>query len=135
MLFFLLTLSCLPLFLGIRAQEHLGVGFINLELFCLVTRLGKLCIIELLLHEQVTSSSFGCLKHTEEDKIYTSAPLLIALPTLDAADNWQLTWEKLDGRFTWQIVEKNVPDGYTVTVQAENGFVTVTNTKKTPDKP
>ena len=53
MLFFLLTLSCLPLFLGIRAQEHLGVGFINLELFCLVTRLGKFCIIELLLHKQI----------------------------------------------------------------------------------
>lgn len=44
MLFFLLTLSCLPLFLGIRAQKHLGVGFINLELFCLVTCLGKFCI-------------------------------------------------------------------------------------------
>ena len=53
MLFFLLTLSCLPLFLGIRAQKHLGVGFINLELFCLVTRLGKFCIIELLLHKQI----------------------------------------------------------------------------------
>ena len=53
MLFFLLMLSCLPLFLGIRAQEHLGVGLINLEPLRFVTRLGKLCIIELLLHEQI----------------------------------------------------------------------------------
>ena len=35
-------LSCLPLFLGIRAQEHLGVGFINLEPLRFVARLGKL---------------------------------------------------------------------------------------------
>ena len=53
MLFFLLTLSCLPLFLGIRAQEHLGVGLINLEPLRFVTRLGKFCIIELLLHKQI----------------------------------------------------------------------------------
>lgn len=46
-------LFCLPLFLCIRAQEQLGVGLINLELLCLVTRLGKLCIIELFLHEQI----------------------------------------------------------------------------------
>ena len=53
MLFFLLALSCLPLFLGIRTKKHLGVGLVNLELLCLVTRLGKLCIIELLLHKQI----------------------------------------------------------------------------------
>lgn len=46
-------LSWLPLFLGIRAQEHLGVGFINLEPLRFVTSLGKLCIIEFLLHEQI----------------------------------------------------------------------------------
>ena len=46
-------LSCLPLVVGIRAQEHLGVGLINLEPLCFVTSLGKLCIIELLLHEQI----------------------------------------------------------------------------------
>ncbi len=46
-------LSCLPLVVGIRAQEHLGVGLINLEPLRFVTSLGKLCIIELLLHEQI----------------------------------------------------------------------------------
>ena len=48
-----MTRSCLPLFLGIRAQEHLGVGLINLEPLRFVTRLGKRRIIELLLHEQI----------------------------------------------------------------------------------
>ena len=48
-----MTRSCLPLFLGIRAQEHPGVGLINLELLCLVPRLGKPRIIEFLLHKQI----------------------------------------------------------------------------------
>ena len=52
-LFFLLMLSGTLLVIGIHAQKHLGVGLINLELFCLVTRLGKCRIIELLLHEQI----------------------------------------------------------------------------------
>ena len=46
-------LSCLPLFIGIRAQEHLGVGLINLELSGLLTCLGKCRIIEFLLHKQI----------------------------------------------------------------------------------
>ena len=46
-------LSCLPLFVGIRAQEHLGVGLINLELSCFLACLGKRRIIEFLLHEQI----------------------------------------------------------------------------------
>ena len=46
-------LSCLPLVVGIRAPEHLGVGLINLEPLRFVTSLGKLCIIELLLHKQI----------------------------------------------------------------------------------
>ena len=46
-------LSCLPLFIGIRAQEHLGVGLINLELSCFLPCLGKRRIIELLLHKQI----------------------------------------------------------------------------------
>ena len=53
MLFFLLTLSCLPLFVGIRAQEHLGVGLINLELSGFLACLGKRCIIKFLLHKQI----------------------------------------------------------------------------------
>ena len=46
-------LSCLPLFIDIRAQEHLRVGLINLELSGFLARLGKRRIIEFLLHKQV----------------------------------------------------------------------------------
>lgn len=77
-------LSCLPLFLGIRAQEHLGVGFINLELFCLVTRLGKLCIIELLLHKQ------------------------IRILRLQALDSWQFFQRQIVKRFLRRLVDEDV---------------------------
>ena len=46
-------LSCLPLFIGIRAQEHLAVGLINLELSGFLACLGKRRIIEFLLHKQI----------------------------------------------------------------------------------
>ena len=46
-------LSCLPLVVGIRAQEHLGVGFINLEMSGFLACLGKRRIIEFLLHKQI----------------------------------------------------------------------------------
>ncbi len=57
MLFFLLMLSCLPLVVGIRAQEHLGVGLINLKLPGFLACLGKRRIIELLLHKQIRIQS------------------------------------------------------------------------------
>ena len=46
-------LSCLPLFIGIRAQKYLGVGLINLKLPGFLACLGKRRIIELLLHKQI----------------------------------------------------------------------------------
>ena len=46
-------LSCLPLVVGIRAQEHLGVGLINLKLPGFLACLGKRRIIEFLLHKQI----------------------------------------------------------------------------------
>ena len=54
-------LSCLPLFLCILPQKHLGVGLINLEPLRFVTRLGKRRIIELLLHEQIGLLKFSAV--------------------------------------------------------------------------
>ena len=57
---------------------------------------------------------------------------------LSAENNWQYTFENLDERYTWKIVEKTVPQGYTVTAQTDNGTVVLTNTKKdspTPSAP
>lgn len=52
---------------------------------------------------------------------------------LTAAGNWTYTWET-DGTYTWTAVERNVPDGYTVTVQSKDGnTIQITNTL--PDNP
>ena len=77
-------LSCLPLFLGIRAQEHLGVGLINLELSGFLACLGKRRIIKLLLHKQI-----GILR-------------------LQALDSGQLFQRQIVKRFLRRLVDDDV---------------------------
>lgn len=55
--------------------------------------------------------------------------------TLNAANQWRHTWEELDGRYQWIIVEKELED-YTVTTTREGVTVVVTNTyAKAPTDP
>lgn len=54
---------------------------------------------------------------------------------LNAANNWMHTWTGLDADHTWQVVEKNVPDGYTVSVGKNGNTFTVTNTLTPPPPP
>ena len=71
-------LPCLPLFLGIRVQEPLLVGFINLELSGFLACLGKRRIIEFLLHKQI-----GILRLREIDGgQFFSAPARQTLSSL-----------------------------------------------------
>ena len=48
---------------------------------------------------------------------------------LSEQNNWEYTWEELDETVLWQVVERNVSDGYTVTVVQEGITFVVTNTK------
>ena len=43
-------------------------------------------------------------------------------------NNWSYTWRNLDGNGNWQIIETNIPKGYTPSYAYKNGVVTVTNT-------
>lgn len=47
--------------------------------------------------------------------------------TLNESNNWQYTWLNLSDAYTWRIVEKSVPDGYTVSVGWDGYVFTVTN--------
>ena len=47
---------------------------------------------------------------------------------LSAANNWRYTWQKLAADGNWQVLETNIPRGYTPSYQAANGTVTITNT-------
>lgn len=49
-------------------------------------------------------------------------------------NNWRYTWENLDGSKQWQVVEKNVPDGYTVTMHQEGTVIAIRN-YHAPGKP
>lgn len=54
---------------------------------------------------------------------------------LNAANNWMHMWTGLNADHTWQVVEKNVPDGYTVSVGRTGVTFTVTNTLTPPPPP
>lgn len=47
--------------------------------------------------------------------------------TLSAADNWRHRWSGLSADFIWQVVERNVPDGYTVRCALEGDIFVITN--------
>lgn len=54
--------------------------------------------------------------------------------TLSAANNWKHEWTNLEAGHNWQVVEKDVPDGYTGLVGKNGNIFTVTNTL-TPSPP
>ena len=54
---------------------------------------------------------------------------------LNAANNWRHQWSGLDAGYTWQVVEKEVPEGYTVSVSQEGITFVVTNTETTEIPP
>ena len=55
---------------------------------------------------------------------------------LSQKNNWEYTWENLDGNSKWQIVEGSVPSGYSVSVTQEGTTFVITNTRsyKLPGK-
>lgn len=56
---------------------------------------------------------------------------------LSQENNWEYTWENLDGSSKWQVVEAETPDGYTVSVAQEGITFVITNTgpSDTPPPP
>lgn len=54
---------------------------------------------------------------------------------LSVKNDWKYTWVDLDDRYTWQVVEKEVPEGYKVSVQNDGSTIVLTNSLNTPDKP
>lgn len=54
---------------------------------------------------------------------------------LSEKNNWRHEWKDLDKQYTWQVVEKTVPSGYTVTVELDGSFFVVTNSMKKPEQP
>lgn len=49
---------------------------------------------------------------------------------LNKKNDWHYTWENLRTAYDWKIVEKNVPNGYTVSIDRDGKNFIVTNTYK-----
>lgn len=54
---------------------------------------------------------------------------------LSRNNNWEYTWNDLDGSSKWQIAEDDVPDGYTVTTTQEDNIFVLTNTYPSQQPP
>ena len=52
-----------------------------------------------------------------------------ALVTLSAENDWFYTWSAPDDGAAWNVLERNVPEGYTMTVEQRDNVFLVTNTK------
>ena len=48
--------------------------------------------------------------------------------TLSADNNWSYTWKAPTDNSSWEVVERDVPDGFTVSVIREGEYIAVTNT-------
>lgn len=46
---------------------------------------------------------------------------------LNNANSWKHTWEKLENNAVWTVIEKDVPNGYTVEYKTDGDVITVTN--------
>lgn len=46
---------------------------------------------------------------------------------LGSFNNWEYRWAGLDANYTWLMIEKEVPDGYTLLVELDGADFTVTN--------
>jgi len=54
---------------------------------------------------------------------------------LSAENNWTYVWVQLPAGCEWTVVEKAVPDGYSISKQQEGAFVSLTNTLNPPEEP
>ena len=48
---------------------------------------------------------------------------------LSSANGWKHTWTDLDGSGNWQVLETNIPKGYTPTYVVNGDVVTITNSE------
>ncbi len=48
---------------------------------------------------------------------------------LNAVNNWSYTWKDLESGGNWQILESNIPNGYTPSYSKSGSVVTITNTR------
>ena len=61
--------------------------------------------------------------------------VVYGVATLNEANDWTYTWEKLDADSEWSVRESEIPRGYEVEIDEDNGNFIITNTYKTDPDP
>lgn len=59
------------------------------------------------------------MRPSEVEVILTKDGVEFKKATLNKANNWSYKWTNLSSKYQWNVIERKVPDGYTVTI-AEN---------------
>ncbi|MBE6037712.1 MAG: Cna B-type domain-containing protein [Anaerofustis stercorihominis] len=59
--------------------------------------------------------------------------ILLDTVILDSTNDWSYCWEELYGGASYSVIEKNVPEGYTVSVEKDANTFIITNHR--PDEP
>ena len=54
---------------------------------------------------------------------------------LNRDNNWRYEWTGLDGAKLWQVIERPVPEDYTLDIDYEGTLVTITNTREDSGEP
>lgn len=54
--------------------------------------------------------------------------------TLSEENNWSYRWDNLSKKYSWNVVEENVPDGYMVSYDTSSNTVLITNKKPFNDE-
>ena len=60
---------------------------------------------------------------------------LVETVILSAENDWSYSWTAPDDGAVWQVVEADVPEGYTVTLEQKDNFFFVTNGYNYPEDP
>lgn len=60
---------------------------------------------------------------------------LVETVTLSGDNHWTYSWTAIDDGSVWQVMEANVPDGYTVTLEQQDTYFFVTNSYDVPTPP
>lgn len=101
-------------------------------------------------HEVTTPTGkekkYSVIKYWENDGEGTARPAKItvdilkdgkleATQTLSEKNNWTYSWKALDDGSEWEVVEREVPDGYTVRLEKNDVVYQITNSYTGSEKP
>ncbi len=90
-----------------------------------------------------TDAYISVVKKWETDKTHPESVTVVLLRDfqeyekveLNESNNWHYRWDNLEENHVWNVVEADVPDGYTVYYETSSNTVTIINKSDSSDSP